>query len=94
MTIRAAEGAWPGARRSSKGQICCSSIVADALKKLSDHELVHRLSMEAATRGLTLLIDETGGVWHARLHPIYAVDGPDRRTAMIRLARALENEGG
>lgn len=68
--------------------------MADALEQLSDHELVHRLSTEAATRGLTLLIDETGGVWHARLHPLYSVDGPDRRTAMIRLVRTLEHEDG
>jgi hypothetical protein len=67
---------------------------ADPLERLSDHELVHRLNTEAATRGLTLLIDETGGAWHARLHPAYSVDGPDRRTAMIRLARTLEREGG
>ena len=68
--------------------------MADPLERLSDHELVHRLSAEAATRGLTLLIDETGGAWHARLHPVYSADGPDRRTAMLRLVRRLEDEAG
>jgi hypothetical protein len=67
--------------------------VVDPLERLSDHELVLRLSTEAATRGLTLLLDETGGEWHARLHPLYSVDGPDRRTAMLRLASMVDREG-
>lgn len=66
--------------------------MVDPLERLSDHELVLRLSTEAATRGLTLLIDETGGEWHARLYPIYSVDGPDRRTAMIRLVTMVEDD--
>ncbi len=68
--------------------------MVDPLERLSDHELVLRLSTEAATRGLTLLIDETRGEWHARLHPTYSVDAHDRRTAMIRLVTMLEHEGG
>jgi hypothetical protein len=68
--------------------------MVDPLELLSDHELVHRLSTAAATRGLTLLIEDSDGQWHAKLHPVYAVDGPDRRTAMIRLANLLEHEAG
>ncbi len=66
--------------------------MVDPLELLSDHELVHRLSTAAATRGLTLLIEESDGQWHAKLHPVYSVDGPNRRSAMIRLAMLVEHE--
>ena len=68
--------------------------MVDPLELLSDHELVHRLSTAAATRGLTLLIEESDGQWHAQLHPVYSADGPDRRRAMIRLAMLVEDEDG
>jgi hypothetical protein len=68
--------------------------VVDPLELLSDHELVHRLNAAAATRGLTLLIEQREGDWRAMLHPVYSVDGPDRRRAMIRLVAMLEDEGG
>ena len=68
--------------------------MVDPLELLSDHELIHRLNAAAATRGLTLLMNERDGGWHAALHPIYSVEGPDRRTAMIRLLRMLEHESG
>ena len=41
-----------------------------------------------------MLMNERDGGWHAALHPIYSVEGPDRRTAMIRLLRMLEHESG
>jgi hypothetical protein len=66
--------------------------MADPLELLSDHELVHRLNTAAVTRGLTLLVNERGGEWHAALHPVYAVDEPERRTAMIRLLMMVEDE--
>jgi hypothetical protein len=68
--------------------------VPDPLELLADDELVSRLNTAAATRGLTLLMDERDGEWHATLHPVYSVHAPDRRTAMIRLAMMVEHEDG